>query len=137
MCMPPKCSLYSMGGHIMPYHRCCSPCDVDYDVIGLTEDFGNDFKYITLKVRFATCSVRVRFFDSNHQKFEFNPLFSSPDSLFPTQLLVSESAGMWRTGSTVPAVHTSPRKFRTCNGLEVLFFYDPGIVRTCTEDLYR
>ena len=29
--------------------------------------------------------------------------------------------GMGRTGSTVPAVHTSPRKFRTCNGLEVLF----------------
>ena len=44
---------------------------------------------------------------------------------------------MGRTGSTVPAVHTSPRKFRTCNGLEVLHFYDSGIVRTCTEDLYR
>ena len=30
-------------------------------------------------------------------------------------------AGMGRTGGTVPAVHTSPRKFVTCNGLEVLF----------------
>ena len=29
------------------------------------------------------------------------------------------NAGMGRTGVTVPAVHTSPRKFRTCNGLEV------------------
>ena len=27
--------------------------------------------------------------------------------------------GMVRTGGTVPAVHTSPRKFGTCNGLEV------------------
>ena len=28
---------------------------------------------------------------------------------------------MGRTGSTVPGVHTSPQKFMTCNGLEVLF----------------
>ena len=29
------------------------------------------------------------------------------------------NTGMGRTGSTVPAVHTCPRKFRTCNRLEV------------------
>ena len=33
----------------------------------------------------------------------------------------SRYTGMGRTGSTIPAVHTSPRKFKTCNGLEVLF----------------
>ena len=49
-----------MGGHLMPYHHCCAPCDVDYDVIGLTEDFGDDFKYITLRVRFCSTGVRIQ-----------------------------------------------------------------------------
>ena len=41
-------------------------------------------------------------------------------------------AGMGRTGSTVPAVHTIPRQFRTCNGLEVL------LLRLWhSKDLYR
>ena len=48
-----ECSITSMGGHLMPYHQCCALCDVDFDVIGLTEDFKDDFKYITLKVGFA------------------------------------------------------------------------------------
>ena len=43
---------------------------------------------------------------------------------------------MGRTGSTVPTVHTTPRKFRTCNGLEVLFFrlrHSKDLwLRTCT-----
>ena len=43
------CSISTMGGHIMPYHKCCALCDVDYDVIGLVEDFDNDFNYITQK----------------------------------------------------------------------------------------
>ena len=37
------------------------------------------------------------------------------------QKMIFLVAGMGRTGSTVPAVHTSPLKFRTCNRLEVLF----------------
>ena len=48
-----QCNKFSMGGHLMPYHHCCAPCDVEYDVIGLTEDFKDDFKYITTKVKFA------------------------------------------------------------------------------------
>ena len=47
--------------------------------------------------------------------------------------------GMGRTGSKVPAVHTSPRKIKTCKSVTDWrsYFYDSGIVRTCTEDLYR
>ena len=44
-----ECDLYTMGGHVMPYHQCCALCDINYDVIGLVEDFDNDFNYITHK----------------------------------------------------------------------------------------
>ena len=43
-----QCSIYSMGGHVMPYHLCCAPCDVDYDVIGMTEDFRDRVRPIHL-----------------------------------------------------------------------------------------
>ena len=47
---------------------------------------------------------------------------------------------MGRTGSTVPVVHTSPRKYGNWNGLEVQFLLLIRIqirMRNCTGVLYR
>ena len=44
---------------------------------------------------------------------------------------------MGRSGSTVPAVQTSPQKFKTCTRLEVQFLGPRHTtVRACIEDLY-
>ena len=42
-----ECSVYTIGRGVTPLYHCCALCDVDYDVIGLTEDFANDFEFIT------------------------------------------------------------------------------------------
>ena len=48
-----ECSVNSIGGHVMPYYHCCAHCDVNYDVIGLTEEFATDFEFITYKANLS------------------------------------------------------------------------------------
>ena len=48
-----ECSVFSIGGHVAPYYHCCAHCDVDYDVIGSTEDFANDFEFITRRANLS------------------------------------------------------------------------------------